>query len=849
MIAAARVIAELATYGGACFRQRSDQTRGVARLETVRRCVEIEEVGDRIQRNHRRTRSGSVRGDVQHGEPARAAAVNTTMPLGAQPSLRACLMPGRDVGDVANAPATVERVAVVDAVAGRASVVRLQHVRSPAARATARAGSNRRAPAPVGPPCTCTINGPVPAPARAPQQAVHRRVARLPHDGPWVRRARSTRTRRPGRARRPRRADPFGASTTICPARDRTGTHAHDAVLAPIEIAVPAPRELTRRLPRPARRHEPAEARFVAAPREFFAVGRPRERTLAGVPRRFCVLLCGSRQHRLAVDHNAVVADPREPGAPVGEKRGWLHARRVGNDLAACRARRGAMMRDASHGMFGQVPLLPHERRDRRATTPDPRRSRRARRVAASANRRAERSRCRTCRRARSRTRPRRAPTTRVARHAVAGQRALDPARGRHHDQTAVGRRPRAVRRRRPGVAAADAAVGRHDRRRSARSDGATTTSARPSKASTQASRVPDGDQRGSLTLRDRTEHGGYDRGRHRRPTLVRSLPLLSGSPGLHPGHFMSTPGSAFRARARPAGDPCGRLPHLPGQPALRWPGRLQPPPHPRADRARPHRDDARGPPWPVADAPVTLEQIQSLDLYKRENPFRVPWPHEFRTIDRRRGVRHHGRRRFPRAVRVQSPRLHAPARPARRVRPRARQPVPRPRAARLRPRRLAVREHAAPPDHRRPRPRPCAATSPLRRLTLRRWYGFLGMQMQVARQLPRHITVSQNSKKDIVAQMRVDPDTLHIVPVGVDQKQFRPLPHVKRVPGRLMTTASADVPLKGLTYLIEALAKSAHRTRRRAPRRDRPAAPQVGGAGADRTTRACRARSSSSAV
>jgi glycosyltransferase involved in cell wall biosynthesis len=55
---------------------------------------------------------------------------------------------------------------------------------------------------------------------------------------------------------------------------------------------------------------------------------------------------------------------------------------------------------------------------------------------------------------------------------------------------------------------------------------------------------------------------------------------------------------------------------------------------------------------------------------------------------------------------------------------------------------------------------------------------------------------------------MGVDLDTLHVVPVGVDQKQFRPLPHVARVPGRLMTTASADVPLKGLTYLIEALAK-----------------------------------------
>jgi MMP alpha-(1->4)-mannosyltransferase len=99
-------------------------------------------------------------------------------------------------------------------------------------------------------------------------------------------------------------------------------------------------------------------------------------------------------------------------------------------------------------------------------------------------------------------------------------------------------------------------------------------------------------------------------------------------------------------------------------------------------------------------------------------------------------------------------------------------------------------------------------ATNPLRRLTLRRWYGFLGMQMRVARQLPRHLTVSHNSKKDIVAQMGVDESTLHIVPVGVDQEQFRPMPHVARVPGRLMTTASADVPLKGLTYLIEALAK-----------------------------------------
>jgi glycosyltransferase involved in cell wall biosynthesis len=67
---------------------------------------------------------------------------------------------------------------------------------------------------------------------------------------------------------------------------------------------------------------------------------------------------------------------------------------------------------------------------------------------------------------------------------------------------------------------------------------------------------------------------------------------------------------------------------------------------------------------------------------------------------------------------------------------------------------------------------------------------------------------VSANSKKDIVAQMGVDPHRMHIVPVGVDERQFRPMPHVARVPGRLMTTASSDVPLKGLIYLLDALAK-----------------------------------------
>ena len=93
-------------------------------------------------------------------------------------------------------------------------------------------------------------------------------------------------------------------------------------------------------------------------------------------------------------------------------------------------------------------------------------------------------------------------------------------------------------------------------------------------------------------------------------------------------------------------------------------------------------------------------------------------------------------------------------------------------------------------------------------RLTLRRWYGFLGMQMEIARRIPRLVTVSESSKRDITTQMGVPADRLHVVPVGVDPTIFRPMPHIARVPGRLMTTASADVPMKGLAPLLEALAK-----------------------------------------
>lgn len=94
------------------------------------------------------------------------------------------------------------------------------------------------------------------------------------------------------------------------------------------------------------------------------------------------------------------------------------------------------------------------------------------------------------------------------------------------------------------------------------------------------------------------------------------------------------------------------------------------------------------------------------------------------------------------------------------------------------------------------------------KRLTLRRWYSFTNMQTRVARRMERVVTVSENSFRDIARDHQVDPNKMAIVPVGVDVDLFRPLPDVAPVPGRLVTTASADVTMKGLSFLLEALAK-----------------------------------------
>ncbi|BBA97158.1 putative glycosyltransferase [Actinacidiphila reveromycinica] len=100
------------------------------------------------------------------------------------------------------------------------------------------------------------------------------------------------------------------------------------------------------------------------------------------------------------------------------------------------------------------------------------------------------------------------------------------------------------------------------------------------------------------------------------------------------------------------------------------------------------------------------------------------------------------------------------------------------------------------------------AAADRRKRMSVRRWYGFTRMQKRVARRLPSVLTVSGSSRQEIVADLGVRPERVHTVPIGADARLFAPDASVPEVPGRIVTTSSADVPLKGLVFLVEALAK-----------------------------------------
>ena len=98
------------------------------------------------------------------------------------------------------------------------------------------------------------------------------------------------------------------------------------------------------------------------------------------------------------------------------------------------------------------------------------------------------------------------------------------------------------------------------------------------------------------------------------------------------------------------------------------------------------------------------------------------------------------------------------------------------------------------------------AAATWKERLSINRWHSFLRMQKKVAPQLNRIVCPSNQSKADVIEELKVNEENVNVVLNGIDLDSFNRDERVEKKPYRIITTASADVPLKGLKFLIEAM-------------------------------------------
>lgn len=102
------------------------------------------------------------------------------------------------------------------------------------------------------------------------------------------------------------------------------------------------------------------------------------------------------------------------------------------------------------------------------------------------------------------------------------------------------------------------------------------------------------------------------------------------------------------------------------------------------------------------------------------------------------------------------------------------------------------------------------AAASIFKKIKEMRWYSFVGMQKRVARKFSHIITVSKCARADISKEFNIPTHRFRIVQNGIDTDQFHPMPEIKREKERIIVTNSADTPLKGLRYLLLAVAQIA---------------------------------------
>ncbi|MFV2197614.1 glycosyltransferase family 4 protein [Nocardiopsis sp. LOL_012] len=215
------------------------------------------------------------------------------------------------------------------------------------------------------------------------------------------------------------------------------------------------------------------------------------------------------------------------------------------------------------------------------------------------------------------------------------------------------------------------------------------------------------------------------------------------------------------------------------------------------------------GQPYPVLDEGVTLERIPSLDLYNDAHPFKTPPPTRWRDWIDVLEVATMWTAGFPepltfslranRALRQRLTdfdvvhdnqtlgwgllRIAAAGLPL-----------------------VTTIHHPISVDRRIE----IAEAKGLHKLSKRRWYGFVKMQARVARRLNPILVPSRSSADDIAGEFGVAPSAMEVTPLGVDTRHFHPRTEVERVPGRIVCTASADSPLKGVATLLRAAAKIA---------------------------------------
>jgi len=95
-----------------------------------------------------------------------------------------------------------------------------------------------------------------------------------------------------------------------------------------------------------------------------------------------------------------------------------------------------------------------------------------------------------------------------------------------------------------------------------------------------------------------------------------------------------------------------------------------------------------------------------------------------------------------------------------------------------------------------------------VQRLSKMRWFSFLKMQKKVAKQMKVVVTPSLNSKQDIHHDFKVPMQNIQVIPNGIDFNTFCSLPNIVPRANGVITTASADVPLKGLDFSLHAIAR-----------------------------------------